>query len=69
MVTTQMMLMLFTSFFCMFKINQNVRSYNKILPNAATASDLSKCQQEEQTDRYTVVGGEAGGGRKDHSFH
>ena len=35
-------------------INQNVRSYNKILPRTDTVPDLSKYDQEVQTGRCTV---------------
>lgn len=51
-----MMLMLFAAFFCLnyFLINQNVRSHNKILPSTETVCDLSKCEQEVQTGRYTM---------------
>lgn len=56
MMTTQMILMLFSAFFCLnyFLINQNVRTHNKTLPSTETVSDLSKCEQEVQTGRYTV---------------
>lgn len=58
MVATQTRLMLLSAFsVCSsyFLINQNVRSYNKILPSTETVSDLSKCEQEVKTGRRYIA--------------